>query len=484
MHASTDHAALSPSPPLDTLERQITELTANIHAATYRLLCLIAEFDRRHGWAQWGVLSCAHWLNWKCGVGLVAAREKLRVAHCLDRLPAIAEAFRTGEVSYSKVRAMSRVATPENEDYLLQIARHGTANHVERLVSKYRRVQSSAECQRANDLHDARYLHFRHDECGAMLIEVRLAPETGELVLKALAAAGEALYARRRVAQGTNKTESNVSAESSQARALYDPPGPTGGDAGPWDSYATRRADALVLMAESLLANGAASRPAAERHQIVVHMDAESLVHADCPGRSELEEGPFLATETARRLACDASVLRIVEDEDGMPLNVGRKTRSIPPAIQRALKSRDGGCVFPGCTSRHFIEGHHVRHWAHGGETSLDNLLQLCRFHHRLVHEEGFHVQSSATDGFVFTRPDGRVVDPVPNIDIAQFTDAESVARANRKCGLDIDADTGVTQWDGTRMDYAMAVDALLSHDDALILDPDGSYPDHFPRRV
>jgi hypothetical protein len=174
MHASTDHAALSPSPSLDTLERQITELTANIHAATYRLLCLIAEFDRRHGWAQWGVLSCAHWLNWKCGVGLVAAREKLRVAHCLDHLPAIAEAFRTGEVSYSKVRAMSRVATPENEDYLLQIARHGTANHVERLVSKYRRVQSSAECERANDLHDARYLHFRHDEDGAMLMEVRL----------------------------------------------------------------------------------------------------------------------------------------------------------------------------------------------------------------------------------------------------------------------------------------------------------------------
>ena len=273
---------------------------------------------------------------------------------------------------------MTRVATPENEDYLLQIARHGTANHVERLVRKYRRVQSNAESQRANALHDGRYLHFRHDEDGALIIEARLAPETGELVLKALGAAGEALYARRRAAQTTNETESNVSAETSHARALYDPPGPTGGDACAADSYANRRADALVLMAESLLTSGAASRPAGERHQIVVHIDAESLADADAPGRSELEEGPYLATETARRMACDASVVRIVEDEDGMPLSVGRKTRSIPPAIQRALKARDGGCRFPGCTSRHFVEGHHVHHWAHGGETSLQNLVQLC----------------------------------------------------------------------------------------------------------
>jgi hypothetical protein len=479
MHAATNCDALCPSSSLDSLEQQITELTAHIHAATYRLLCLLAEFDRREGWAQWGILSCAHWLNWKCGLGLGAAREKLRVARSLEGLPAIAEAFRRGEVSYSKVRAMTRVATPENQDYLLQIARHGTANHVERLVRKYRRVQSNAENQRANALHDGRYLHFRHDEDGALIIEARLAPETGELVLKALGAAGEALYARRRVAETTNETESNVSAETPRARALYDPPGPTGGDACAEDSYANRRADALVLMAESLLTSGAASRPAGERQQIVVHMDAESLADADCPGRSALEEGPFLATETARRMACDASVVRIVEDEDGMPLNVGRKTRSIPPA----LKSRDGGCVFPGCTARHFVEGHHVRHWAHGGETSLTNLVQLCTFHHRLVHEGGFDVQTREANHFIFTRPDGRVVEPVPDTGSAQSIDGCSIEEINRDCGLDIDADAGVTLWDGTRMDYRMAMDALLARDDALVLGPGARYPDHFPRR-
>lgn len=136
MHASTSCEALSFSPSLDSLENEITELTAHIHAATYRLLCLIAEFDRRRGWAQWGILTCADWLNWKCGLGLVAARKQLRVAHSLEHLPGIAEAFRLGEVSYSKVRAMTRVATSDNERYLLQIARHGTASHVERLVRK------------------------------------------------------------------------------------------------------------------------------------------------------------------------------------------------------------------------------------------------------------------------------------------------------------------------------------------------------------
>ena len=318
---------------------------------------------------------------------------------------------------------------------------------------------------------------------GALIIEARLAPETGELVLKALGAAGEALYARRRAAQATNETESKVSAETSRARALYDPPGPTGGDACAEDSYANRRADALVLMAESLLANGAASRPAGERQQIVVHVDAESLADAGAPGRSELEEGPCLATETARRMACGASVVRIVEDQDGMPLNVGRKTRSIPPAIQRALKSRDGGRVFPGCTSRHFVEGHHVHHWAHGGETSLQILVQLCSVHHRLVHEGGFGVRTGEANHFVFTRQDGRVVEAVPDTGSAQSIDGCSIEEINRDCGLDIDADTGVTMWDGTRMDYRMAMDALLARDDALILSSGARYPDHFPRK-
>lgn len=395
---------------------------------------------------------------WMGGIGLLAAREKLRVAHSLDAVPAIAEAFRVGELSYSKVRAMTRVATPENQDYLLQIARHGTASHVAQLVAKYRRVQRIAENQRANALHDNRYLRFRHDEDGALIIEARLPPATGELVLKALGAAGEALYARRKKAEAATETESNVSAETSQARALYDPPGIAGGDADANDSYAARRADALVMMAESLLAGGAVSRPAAERHLIVVQVDAETLTDGQCPGRSELEDGPCIAAESARRLACDATTVRMVEDDDGMPLGVGRKSRSIPPAIRRALKSRDGGCVFPGCTARHFIEGHHVQHWADGGTTGLDNPVQLCHSHHRLVHEGGFEVHADDAAGFLFKRPNGRVVERVPDCATAQRQGGACVEAFKRAQGLDIESTTGITRWDGTSIDYSITV--------------------------
>lgn len=150
-------------------------------------------------------------------------------------------------------------------------------------------------------------------------------------------------------------------------------------------------------------------------------------------------------------------------------------------AIRRALKSRDGGCVFPGCTARHFVEGHHVQHWAHGGGTRLDNLVQLCHFHHRLVHEGGFHVQADEADGFVFKRPDGRVVEPVPDSVSIQCADGAPIEAINRNCGLEIHANTGITLWDGTRMDSRMAIDALLSCDAALELGPGARYPEHFP---
>jgi hypothetical protein len=332
-------------------------------------------------------------------------------------------------------------------------------------------------------------VRFHHDQHGALVIEARLPPETGEIVLKALAAAGEALYQRRR----DDSAES--SREPTLVQGLYDPPGPSEGIAEdpdrPWwtrdahakQSYTALRADALVLMAESLLENGAGSRTAGERNAIVVHLDAEVLADPDSPGRSELEAGPSLAGESARRLACDASLVRITEDGDGMPLNIGRKTRSIPPAVHRALRARDRGCRFPGCTARHFVEGHHVKHWAHGGETSLANLVQLCGFHHRLVHEGGYGVRASGTHHFEFTCPRGRVIAPVPKNDSAEsFRDAD-IETLNREHGLDIDAKTCVTLWDGTRMDHAMAVEALLDRDGALHLE-NGRYPAHFPRAL
>ena len=479
-------AAPAPSASLDELERRITTLAAHLHAGNYRLLCLIAEFDRRKGWNQWGVHSCAHWLNWKCGIGMIAAREKVRVARSLESFPRIGAAFRRGEVSYSKVRAMTRVATPENEAYLLHIARHATAAHVERLVSGYRRVQRSAERRRADAVHEARALTFRHDDDGALVLEARLPPEMGAVVLDALAAAGEALYRRRRAFSENGRGDDSAESPPGPAEELpRDPDTPWWArDVHERQPRAARRADALVLMAESLLAHGAASRPAGERHQVVLHVDAEVLADPGSPGRSEIQQGPALAADTARRLACDAGVVRIVEDGDGRPLDVGRRTRSIPPAIRRALRARDGGCRFPGCTARHFVEGHHVEHWADGGTTGLGNLVQLCRFHHRLVHEGGFGVQVTGDQRFTFTRPDGRIIEPVPVMK-AEDDSAESsrdIEALNRTQGLDIDHRTCASLWDGTPLDADLAVEHLLMKDGAYLLDEGARYPAHFPR--
>ena len=130
------------------------------------------------------------------------------------------------------------------------------------------------------------------------------------------------------------------------------------------------------------------------------------------PGRCEIEHRTAIAAETARRLCCDAGIVPVVDGANGEPLSVGRRTRSIPPAVRRALSNRDRGCRFPGCTATHRLHGHHVKHWANGGETSLDNLILLCPTHHRLVHEGGFDVQRLDDGAFRFTNPHGLAIKP------------------------------------------------------------------------
>ena len=396
---------------------QITELAGHLNAAQARWLALIAEFDRRKAWAEWGVKSCAYWLNWKCGLDLGAAREKLRVAHALASLPRIAGSMAAGKLSYSKVRAMTRVADESNEEYFLNIALHGTANHVERLVRSYRRVKESQELTREARQQAGRELRWFHDDDGSLVIRARLTAESGAVFLKAL----------------------DVSAET-----FSDPVQPR----------RALRADALVRMSESFLASGPQEHTGGDRQQIVVHVDAETLKH-DHAGRCELEHGPALAAETARRLSCDASRLTIIENEQGEPLNVGRKTRTIPPAIKRALNSRDKGCRFPGCSFTRYVDGHHVHHWANGGETRLSNLVTLCRFHHRQVHEGNVVVQILDDGAFRFTRPDGRSFDsPAPQA--TRWTELV----ANQP--ILITPQTAVTRWTGEAFDAAQAVDWLL----------------------
>ena len=215
-------------------------------------------------------------------------------------------------------------------------------------------------------------------------------------------------------------------------------------------SRTVRRADALAWMAERLFESGDAPALAPDRHEIVVHVEAEVLTDGRA-GRCEIEHRTAIAAETARRLCCDAGIVPVVDGPNGEPLSVGRRTRSIPPAVRRALASRDGGCRFPGCPATHRLHGHHVKHWADGGETSLDNLILLCPTHHRLVHEGGFDVQRLDDGAFRFTNPHGLAIRPPRR---RETSSPDTVVIQNESLGLAIDCETATAHWHGERLDY------------------------------
>jgi len=435
--------SVAPPRELDEIESEITELAAHIHAATFRLLELIREFDEREGWFGPGLRSCAHWLNWKCGIGLGAAREKVRVAHALKDLPQTSDAFRRGTISFSKVRAMTRVATPENEEYLLMIAWHGTASHMERLVRQYRKVKRIEALEAEEQRHDLRSLDWHVDDDGSYVIRARLTPEQGERVVQAVEAAmDEALQERK-----------DVSAETSD-RPAVDPAS---------DPISQRRADALERVADAFFGNSETVH-GGDRCTINLHTTPDTLREDGETAESELAgsastSSARVSAETSRRLACDCGVVHWNEDDEGATLNVGRRTRSIPPAIRRALQRRDYGCRFPGCTAHRFVDAHHIQHWADGGETRLDNLVLLCRHHHRLVHEGGYGVRMTAR-GPAFSDPTGRIIPPAPE---TRFRgNVFALKLANRRNGLEIGPQTPIPLWQGERMDDGMAVEGLL----------------------
>src|SRR5438552_10808557 len=376
--------------PIAELERlgdQIAELSAHLDAASARLLDLIREFDARGGWGN-GFSSCAAWLTWRVGLEPGAAREHVRVARALGSLPLLAQALARGELSYSKIRALTRVASPETEERLLAVARAGTAEHVERIVRGWRRVDRIAEARESTRRHRSRALHVYRDEDGMVVIRGRLAPEVGAALLHALAAARETLYQRTRA-----RHDDDVPAET-----------PT---------MAQQQADAMGLLAETALHHGIDPGSPADRYQVVVHVDAPVLKDPDAPGQSALEDGARVSAETSRRLACDASRVVMRHGRDGRVVEVAARTRTIPPALRRALHHRDHGCRFPGC-GRRFGEGHHLRHWAPGGATPLSDLPLLCPRHHRAVHEEGYQLDRQPDGELRFRRPDGRPLPEVP----------------------------------------------------------------------
>jgi 5-methylcytosine-specific restriction endonuclease McrA len=423
---------------LDRLGDEIALLSAHLDAATARLLELIREFDARGGWNT-GFRSCAAWLSWRVGLDLGAARERVRVARALGTLPLLAEALARGELSYAKVRALTRVATPETEARLLGVGRAGTAAHVERIVRGWRRVDRRAEARETALRHARRGLRVYQDEDGMVVVRGRLEPEVGALLLQALAAARETLYQSARV-PGGDAGPGNISAEMAP--------------------LAQRQADALALLAETALHHGLDPGAPGERYQVVVHVDAPVLADPGQPGQSVLDDGARVSAETSQRLACDASRVVMRHDEDGRVVEVGARTRTIPPALRRALHHRDRGCRFPGCGVR-FGQGHHLQHWAQGGPTTLSNLALLCRRHHRAVHEEGFHVARGPDGALRFKRPDGHPLPEVP-VPAAVPGDPVGALRARHDAdGLRLTARTACPSWLGEGLNVGWAIDVL-----------------------
>ena len=463
----------------DALAAAVSTLAAHIHAATYRLLVLIAELDRREVWAAQGALSCAHWLSWACGIDTHTAREKVRVARALTELPLLSEALAKGELGYSKVRALTRIATSENEADLHNIGLYGTAQHVEKFVRLYRRAKRAEETERADAQHENRGLTFWHEDDGTVVLHGRFPPEMGARILGALDAAMQAHAeeqpaagwddegaAPEDVPRGTSRRDAssvggangNGARESATAHQRGDPgaipPDIPRGTFLTGPSRTVRRADALAWMAERVFESGDAPALSPDRHDIVVHVEADVLSNGGA-GRCEIEDRTAIAAETARRLCCDAGIVPVVDGPSGEPLSVGRRTRSIPPAVRRALSNRDRGCRFPGCPATQRLHGHHVRHWAEGGETSLDNLVLLCPTHHRLVHEGGFDVQRLDDGAFRFINPYGVAIRPPRR---RESSSPDTIVVRNDSLGLAIDCETATAHWHGERIDYDHAL--------------------------
>ncbi|MEJ2127750.1 MAG: DUF222 domain-containing protein [Woeseiaceae bacterium] len=356
---------------IDALDRNILKLCSRINTATYELLILVREFDERVGWLKWGMQNCAEWLAWRCDFSMTTALEKVRVAHALKSLPLTSQEFASGKLSYSKVRALTRVANRSNEEVLVEFALRSTAVHVaERCRELHCGSQDSTDS--AARAYAARSLRVRRDHHrGVMTITVELPMDTGELVEKAL-----------------DKARDDECMKAPDLAVT---------------SWSTRQADAFVNLVNDYLSGSSSEKRSNDNYVVTVHVDQSAL--AGNEGRSTLP------IESVKRICCDSHAVVLTESKEGEPLSIGRKSRIIPKAIERALYARDRGCCrFPGCGKQRYLHSHHVEHWSNGGETSLDNLMLLCTKHHTLVHEGGYRIERDFQHRWYFIRPNGIAV--------------------------------------------------------------------------
>ena len=429
----------------EELGQQIASLSAHIDAATHRLLECIRLFDQAYGWHEQGSVSCAHWLAWRVGWDPGTARERVRVARALGNLPAIDEALRSGSLSYAKVRALTRVATVDNEAKLLEMALVATGAQLERLCRSYRAVLEGEREPGPKE----RSVRRRLLPGGMVKLELVLEPDEADLILRAVDRARE-VHAEQAELPGPDAPTERECVPDQPPREVEGVSAET-----PWPS----RADGAVKLAESFLACHPVTGTGGERFQVIVHLDQE-LLGPDGAWTATLEDGTRVSAETLRRVACDCGL--VAARHDGEAMNIGRRARSIPPAIRRALMLRDCGCAFPGCTHTRFLHAHHIQHWLHGGHTSLDNLVMLCTFHHHLVHEGGWTISPAAEGALVFHSPAGTSLAPEAPRECVDDCLVWLRTWAEQR-DLDLGPDVNVPRWDGKHPDYGLATELLAA---------------------
>ncbi|HEX6394262.1 MAG TPA: DUF222 domain-containing protein [Acidimicrobiales bacterium] len=416
---------------VDELEKELCSLSARMAEATCAFLMAAGEFDRRRGWEPWECHDMASWLSWKCGISPVTAREQVRVATSLGSFALVRERFATGQLSYSQVRAITRVATAETEEQLVEMAGYMTAAQLETALRGYRRSSRASD-----ELTEKRLtrmaLSYSWDDDGNLVGRFCLPAEEGALFAAAIDAA-----------------TSHGDVEAADREGAWNPP-------------AAARADALMQLVSDG-ANTEASGSDDDRYLVTILVEEKTLQSDDDatdsdPGVCHVSDGPGLSAETARRLTCDGPTVTITEDSAGKVVGVGRRTRRPNRPLERALRHRDHHCQYPSCTRRGHLHGHHIHHWINGGLTNLDNMILLCHRHHRRLHEGGFKMERLSDGSLRFFNRNGVEVPAVPApLPTAVRDSAESWSVTPYSC-----------QWDGGRPDYPMIVDTLLQSDGLL----------------
>jgi hypothetical protein len=442
---------------VDDLAREITSGAVRLAAATSAWLVLVAEFDRRQGWAGVGIRSCAHWLAWQCGMSPGAAREHVRVARSLGGLPETAGAFAAGRLSYSKVREITRVADAATEIELVELARHVTASQLARVVRAWRRSDSVD----SGTVAEKRTFQWHWDADGMLTLQVRMDGESGAALLAAVESLAERDARRERAAAKKAATSGNAPVRGATAGTCPEDPA-----AFPRERMTARRCRALAELAEGAADAGrrAGDPP---RREVVVHVDADVLADDAAAGRAHLEGGPPLHPAQVRRMICEAAVTVIVE-RDGQPLAMGRRRRLATKAQRRALLARDGGCARPGCTETRIerLHAHHLRPWRLGGRTNVSAMVLLCDVDHGLVHDEELTMSRQGRELLVHDRAGHRIWGPADAGFTAGVTDDGRLApllTAVPDGALPEDLWAG-----GERMDLGHVVWALLAHRDRL----------------